>query len=181
MQASRAPERSMVIINGQSVKTTEQRGTLFGYDGGKLVKGGKRFYLVDTLGLVISALVTAAKLGERVGAQSSLRAVHEYEHPRVETVLAERGYNGQAIQDYVIDKFGWLLECSPGPAAGQVGLVVQQWRLIVERTIGWVSRARRLSKEYEVLVESSVAMIQLTMSRLMLRRLTDNRRQWQSL
>ena len=96
----------MVIIDSQSVKTTEQHGDVYDYDDGEQVKGHKRFLLVDTLGLLVGALVTAANEGERAGAQILLEAVHNYEHPRIQTVLADRGYNGQPLQDYVVGKFG---------------------------------------------------------------------------
>jgi len=101
VQESHDPEPSMVILDSQSVKTTEQRGSVCGYDKGKQVKGRKRFLLVDTLGLLVGGLVTAANVGERAGGQELLRAVHEYEHRRIETVLADQGYNVQPMQDYV--------------------------------------------------------------------------------
>jgi transposase len=55
------------IIDSQTVKTTDKTGEINGYDGGKLIKGRKRFILVDTMGLLIAVIVTGANFAEGLG------------------------------------------------------------------------------------------------------------------
>lgn len=176
-QAGRDPEPSLLIIDSQSVKTTEKRGSCCDFDGGKKVKGRKRFILVDTVGLLVDVLVTHAKVSEQAGARQLLEQAHDYGHERVQTVLADKGYAGAELKNYVAKQFGWLLERCGEPVSKQqhADFVVQKWRWIVERTFGWLNYVRRLAKDFELLPETSVAMIQLAMSRLMLKRLTVSR------
>jgi putative transposase len=101
---------------------------------------------------------------------------------RLQHIWADMAYRGQRLRAWVAEACGWTLEIvKPTPrrvlVAGDVEptprppFTVAPRRWVVERTIAWIGRYRRLSKEYEYLPASSEAMIYLAMSRLMLRRL----------
>jgi putative transposase len=87
--------------------------------------------------------------------------------PRLEVIVCDATYRGSRL---FVKLFGWTLQPVERPK-GQKGFQVLPKRWIVERTFAWLSKCRRLSKDYEALVESSAAWIWLAMSRLMLRRL----------
>lgn len=94
-EAERAPEPSAGIIDSQSVKTTEIGGER-GYDAGKNVKGRKRHMLVDTLGLVLLVVVTAASTQDRDGAKIVFQKVKE-RCSRLQRIWADSAYAGQLV------------------------------------------------------------------------------------
>jgi putative transposase len=160
---------SMGIIDSQSVKTTEQGGP-HGKDAFKKVNGRKRHLVVDTLGLVVAAVVHSAGIQDRDGAKPVLERARG-RFPRLRKILADAIYNG-GIAGWVKEFGGWLLEIVPKPERKKgEPLKVMKWRWIVERTFAWLGRDRRLSKDYERQPESSEAMIYIAMIHLMLRRL----------
>lgn len=89
--------------------------------------------------------------------------------PRLAKLWADAGYGGTLV-DWVQAEAGWELEVVAKPP-GQTTFVVLPKRWIVERTFAWLGKCRRLSKDYEHLITSSVALIRLAMMGLMLRRL----------
>ena len=139
-----------------------------GYDAGKKVKGRKRHLLVDTLGLVLAVVVHAASVQDRDGAKRLLGSMVG-RLPRLVHLWADGAYTGDLIK-WVAKTCGWVLEIVQR-AAGTVGFVVLPKRWIVERTFGWLGRSRRLSKDYEVLPETSEAFIRVAMIGLMVHRL----------
>jgi putative transposase len=158
---------SAAIVDSQSVKTTEVAQEV-GYDGGKLVKGHKRHILVDTLGLLLQVVVSAANVSEKAGAKLLLEKI-EGQFPRLQKIFADGGYDGKDFiatvkEDYQLD---WeVVKRKP-----EKGFKVLPWRWIVERTLAWLIRYRRLTIDYEVLPATSVAFIYAAMVRLMLKRL----------
>jgi putative transposase len=157
----------MAIIDSQSVKTTEQGGPR-GKDPHKRINGRKRHLVVDTLGLVVAAVVHAADLQDRDGAKLVLKKLVG-RFPRLEKILADGISNG-GIAEWAKELGGWLLELVVRPE-GQRKFEVLKWRWIVERTFAWLGRYRRLSKDYEGTEESSESWIYIAMTHLMLRRL----------
>jgi len=162
---------SAAVIDSQSVKTANHGGGR-GYDAAKRVVGRKRHLLVDTLGLVLLAVVHPADIQDRDGAKMVLRQLSG-RFGWLKLIWADGGYAGKLA--------GWLaslkrhrkinLEVVRRSGAAK-GFTVLPKRWVVERTFGWLSKYRRLSKDYETQPESSVAMIHIAMSRLMLKRIS---------
>jgi putative transposase len=142
---------------------------VYGFDGGKQVKGRKRHIVVDSQGLLIGVLVTEANASERLGAVVVLDESIE-KLSKLQVVWVDQGYSGpnfaravkqvcgEQVRVEVIERISKTFERLP-----------KRW--IVERTFGWLNRFRRLSKDYEVYSEISEAMIYCSLTRLMLRRL----------
>lgn len=91
--------------------------------------------------------------------------------PRLARLFADGGYSGQPLTAWLRDFGGWVLEIVRG-SPDQEGFAVQPKRWIVERTLGWLNRYRRLSKDYEEHPETSEVMILIAMTHLMVKRLT---------
>lgn len=158
---------SAAIIDSQSVKTTE-RGGLRGYDAGKKINGRKRHILVDTLGLIIGVLVHEANIQDRDGAKLLLSGLIA-KLPRLELIWADGGYAGKLI-DWVKEKCNWVLDIVKR-TDDTSGFKVLPRRWVVERTFAWLTRYRRMSKDYEFLTSSSEAFIYIAMINNMARRL----------
>jgi putative transposase len=165
--AGREAEPSASVLDSQSVKTTSVKGVR-GYDAGKNVNGRKRHILVDTMGLLLMVLVHAADIQDRDGAKLLLNKVKQC-FTRLRLIWADGNYSGKLI-DWVRETHGWVLEIVKRDKDVK-GFQVLPRRWVVERTFAWLCRYRRLSKDYEVLTETSEAMIYAAMVRLMVRRL----------
>ena len=130
--------------------------------------GRKRHVLVDTLGLLVTVVVHAAEVQDRDGAKLVLAKARE-RCPRLQRLWADGNYAGQLV-DWVQEQYGWVLEIVKRPA-GAKGFHLLPKRWIVERTLAWLGRYRRLSKDYEATTASSEAWITIAMIHLMVRRL----------
>ncbi|MEZ4646818.1 MAG: IS5 family transposase [Chloroflexota bacterium] len=160
---------SAAIIDSQSSKTTSVKGER-GYDAGKKVTGRKRHVVVDTLGLLLVVVVTIASVQDRDGAKLALQRLKEKQTlPRLQLIWADGGYRGKLVQ-WVKETFSWVLEIVKRTDDVR-GFKVLPRRWVVERTFGWLNNYRRLSKDYEVLPETSEAVIYAAMIHIMVRRL----------
>jgi putative transposase len=137
----------------------------------KQIKGRKRHILVDTLGLLLTVVVTAASVQDRAGA-THLLDVLRHRFSRLRLIWADQAYAG--------DLLAWVwalrarrhvrLDIVKRPA-GIKGFLLLPKRWVVERTFAWLGRYRRLSKDYEYVTQTSEAMIRVAMIHLMVRRL----------
>jgi len=124
--------------------------------------------IVDTLGLVLMVVVHAASIQDRDGAKLVMAKIVGL-FPRLKLIWADGGYAGQLIE-WTKQLAGWVLEIVKR-SDDVKGFKVLPKRWIVERTLGWLGRYRRLSKDYEAQTQSSEAMVHLSMVNLMLHRL----------
>lgn len=172
VEQSRHPSPSEAIIDSQSVKSGPGIYEEVGFDGGKLIKGRKRFLTVDTLGLVLRVFVTAASVGEREGGKQVLKRVKRMGEgaSRLTTIWVDGGFDGALFMMWVMDFCRWIVQVVLRPEQTK-GFVLLKKRWVVERTFGWLMGCRRLVRDYELLPETSETFIYLAMIRIMLRRL----------
>lgn len=164
----RNAQPSAAIIDAQSVKTVEESARICGFDAHKCVKGRKRHILVDTLGLLLAVYVTSADLHDGKGARCLLAGLAPL-LPRLKKIWADAAYRGQELAAWCQAQGGWDLEVvERAPGTRGFSLLPRRW--VVERTLSWISRNRRLSKQYERKVQTSETLIQVAMVRLLLAR-----------
>jgi transposase len=162
------------VVDSQSVDTATMIHHDVGVDGNKKVKGRKRHIMVDSLGILMAVVVTAANVSESQGLRLLLERVKKMglNLDRFFLLYVDGGYQGENLVRWVMDRFGWILEkvLRPGEHTGFTALP-RRW--VVERTFtfGWFYWCRRLSRDYECSTESVEAWLYLASIRILLRRL----------
>jgi putative transposase len=161
--------RTTASVDSQSVDTTsggEQRGR----DNAKNVDGRKRHIVVDSMGLLLAVLVTAADVDDAKAAAELFGRLQGQPLGRVQRMFADTKYHNFALYEYVEENASWKLNIVRRPEGAQ-GWVKLPIRWTVERTFAWLGKCRRLSKDRERSVLSSEAFVKLAMIHLMLNRL----------
>ena len=124
--------------------------------------------MVDTLGLMLGIVVHAGDVQDRDGAHELLRRTRR-RFPFIEVIYADGGYQGPKMAKTVAKTGAWRIEIVKRNDVPRFEVLPKRW--IVERTFAWISRNRRLGRDFERHVRSVVAFIRLAMIRIMLRRL----------
>ena len=145
-----------------------------GYDAGKKVAGRKRHVLVDTLGLLLNVVVHPANIQDRDGAALVLDPRTRSLFPFIERIFADAGYQGPRVAKAAADTGSWIVEIVKRNELHKFVVLPKRW--IVERTLAWISRNRRLARDFERYATTVAAFVRLAMIRIMLRRLTQPNR-----
>jgi transposase len=176
--ADRQPSPSAAVLDAQSIKSSEG-GEARGVDMAKKTTGRKRHLVVDTLGMLLQIMVTAASVQDRPGGRAILERLAD-QHPTVELVWADGGYANSTDSSMVTwarQELGLSLEIIKRNDDVK-GFQPLPRRWVVERTFGWIIRNRRLARDYERLTTNSEAMIKLAMIHLMANRLAGQASRW---
>jgi transposase len=166
--AGRNPQPTAAILDGRTLQSTPESGRRAGYDGHKRRKGSKVHMAVDTLGHLLAAIVTPANEQERAQVGELAAQIQEATEETVEIAFVDQGYTGDKPAAEAAEH-GIRLEVVKLSEAKR-GFVLLPRRWVVERSFGWMTRFRRLVRDYERLSETLVGMHFIAFAILMARR-----------
>lgn len=159
---------ALLIVDAQSVKNTDTAG-LKGYDAGKKISGIKRHIAVDTQGLPHAVAVTTAEVTDRKGALQALKRCQPT-LSRVQSLLCDSGYTGDPFAQGVRDALGGHVVVQIAKRSELHTFKVMPKRWIVERSFAWLDKNRRLWKNCERWLNTSLQFVHLAFLALILRR-----------
>jgi transposase len=159
------------IVDSRTLQSTPESGARAGYDGAKRRKGSKVHLAVDTLGHLLALCVTAADEQDRAQVSELAKRVQEETGETVEIAYVDQGYTGENAAD-AAGEHGIKLEVVKLPTAKR-GFVLLPRRWVVERSFGWMSRFRRLARDYERLPETLAGLHYVAFVILMLKNVSE--------
>jgi len=166
----RAPQPTAAIIDSQSIQGSDQiHQASRGYDAGKKTNGRKRHIAVDTNGLLLAVVITAASIQDRDGAFRIVAALDEG-YSTVRRIWADAGYAGRFVR-WCKDALNLTIEIVKR-SDNTHGFQLLHRRWVVERTFAWLVKHRRLVRDYETKPEHHQALVHIAMTMTMSRRLT---------
>jgi transposase len=156
------------VIDSQSAKTVDVAGSR-GYDAGKKVKGRKRHIITDTEGHLVGLTVHTADIQDRDGAVGVITSIRRL-YPWLRHLFADGGYAGEKLTAALANLGSWTIEIIKRSDTAK-GFQVLPRRWVVERTLAWLGRCRRLAKDFEATIASAEAWIFIASIRLLIRRM----------
>ena len=157
---------SAAILDSLTLQSTPESGGRAGYDGAKRLKGSKVHLAVDTLGNLLAKCVTAANEQDRAQVSELAQRVQAETGETVEIAFVDQGYTGENAAEAAQER-GIKLEVMKLPTAKRAfALLPRRWA--VERSFGWMSRFRRLARDYERLSQTLAGLNYLAFWVLML-------------
>jgi transposase len=175
VKVGREEQPSAAIVDSQSVKAADTVAAASrGFDNGKKINGRKRHIAVDVEGFLLAVVVTAASIGDRMGAKLLVIALLNT-CTRLKLIWADAGYDGRPLTTWIRAVAGITLEIIKRTELHVFKIVPRRW--VVERSFGWLLRHRRLVRDYERRLDHHEAMIYcatvMIMTRRLARRTTD--------
>jgi transposase len=159
---------TLLIVDAQSVKNTDTAGSK-GYDAGKKVSGIKRHIGVDTQGLPHAIAVTTAEVTDRKGALQAMQRCKD-SLDKVHSVLADSGYVGEPFAQGVRETLGEAVTVQIAKRSELHKFAVIPKRWVVERSFAWLEKNRRLWKNCERWLNTTLQFIHLAFLAMLLRR-----------
>ena len=166
MQDTRHAKTSFCIVDAQSVQNASSAEES-GYDAGKKVSGIKRHIAVDTNGLPHAIHITTANVTDRAGATAMFRN-YQSNLSKIENVLVDGSYTGKPFSDSVKDILGATVEVVKRNEMHTFSVLPKRW--VVERTFSWLEKCRRLWKNAERKLSTSLQMLAFSLLALLLKR-----------
>ena len=157
---------SFFIIDAQSVKNTDTAGNK-GYDAGKKVSGIKRHIAVDTQGLPHAIHITTANISDRDGAIIMIKNSKE-SSTKVQNILVDGGYRGDRFAKQIKELIGATVEVAKRNELHKFSVIPKRW--VVERSFAWLEKNRRLWKNCERKINTSLQMVTIAFLGLLLKR-----------
>lgn len=173
VRARRDAQPSAAIVDSQSVKAADTVGAgTRGFDSGKKINGRKRHIAVDVNGFLLAVVVTAANIGDRMGAKLLVIALLNI-CTRLKLIWADAGYDGAPLTRWIRSVASITLQVIKRTEQHAFRVVPRRW--VVERSFGWLLRYRRLVRDYERRTKHHEAMVYWATALLMTRRLARRR------
>lgn len=155
--SGRDSQPSAAVLDSQTIKAADTVGAgTRGFDAGKKINGRKRHLAVDTEGFLLAVVVTAASVGDRLGAKLLLIKLLDL-CTRLRLVWVDSGYDGKPLATWFRAAADVTLEVIKRTEAHSFKVLPRRW--VVERSLGWLLRYRRLVRDYERRPEHHEAMI----------------------
>lgn len=166
IKLGRKDRTSFAIVDAQSVKNTDSTEEK-GYDAGKKISGIKRHIAVDTNGFPHAITITTADVSDRDGALQMFRE-NKGTLKKVKKVLTDGGYRGETFSRHVRDLLRAKVEVVKRNELHRFVVLPKRW--VVERSFGWFEKCRRLWKNCERKLNTSLQMVTLAFMRLLMKR-----------